>query len=308
MSRRFLLLLFLLLLPLAPDAIAQVVPVRSYSATAEGKARFSPLGIATGLGGLLYAADGANDRVVVFDSTGALLSTVGFSGSGDGRFIRPIDVAAAEGPHLYVLDAGNERVQLFDRYEQFQEVLLSRADGTIGVPSGIEADPYGRLYVADEETDLVHVLRSFTGEEEFTFGGFGSEPGRFRGVADIAVDRMRAIYVADRGNNRVQVFDPLGGYLRTIQGTKGGLGPLRGPTGVAVDRFGRVFVADTGNGRVVVFSASGTAVAEIRSVPGGADLIAPRGVAIDEAGRLLVSDPETGRIEQLRIGFASHDQ
>lgn len=299
MFRRLLLSLSIVLF--AAPASGEIIYLRSFSCDPGAAGPFSPRGIAPGFGGLLYAADGANDRVVALDSAGALLTTIGFSGSGDGRFLRPTDVAAAEGLHIYVLDAGNERVQIFDRYGQFQEVLLSRGAGTTGVPSAIETDPFGRLYVADEETDVVRIFRSFTGEEEFSFGGYGSEPGRFRSVADVAVDRMRSIYVADRGNDRIQVFDPLGGYLRSIGGEGSELGSLSRPSAVAVDRFGRVFVADTGNGRVVLFDPAGRALAEVRGLPGGGELVAPRAVAVDEAGRLLVSDPEGAAIHLFRV-------
>jgi DNA-binding beta-propeller fold protein YncE len=300
MPRR--LLLFFFLLSTVTAAGGEIVPMRSFSGGSAGAAPFAPRGIAPNVDGVLYAADEANDRVVAFDSTGSVISTIGFSGSGDGRFLRPTDVAAAEGLHLYVLDAGNERIELFDRFGQFREVLLSREAGTIGVPSAIEADPFGRLYVAEEETDRVRVFRSFTGEEEFSFGGYGSEPGRFRGVSDIAVDRTRAIYVADRGNNRIQIFDSLGGYLRAIEGTAAGIGPLSGPSAVAVDRFGRVYVADTGNRRIAVFDAGGTPIAEILALPGGGSLGQPRGVAVDDAGRLFVSDPEKGLVHLFRVG------
>jgi len=298
-----LLLPFVLLLHLVFPARADIVPVRALSGSADDAALFSPRGISIGYGGLLYVADGGSDRIVVFDTAGAVASTVGFSGSAGGRFLEPTDVAAAEGLHLYVLDAGNERVQLFDRYGQFLDVLLDREAGTIGTPLGLEADSFGRLYVTDAEADRVRVFRSFTGQEEFSFGGFGTEPGRFRGPADASVDRSRRIYVADRGNNRVQVFDPLGGFLRSI-GEGEGSARLSGPTGVAVDRKGRVFVADGGNARVVVFDEAGGFAGEIREGVGGKPLVSPRGVAVDDAGLLYVSDPAGGLVHLFRYGAA----
>jgi DNA-binding beta-propeller fold protein YncE len=279
------LLPLLLVFLIGSPAGAGFESVRTFLAGPEGPVRPSPLGISVGHNGLLYVADGANSRVAVFDSTGTLRSTIGFAGAEEGRFLQPTDVAAAEGLHLYVLDSGNERIQLFDRFEQFLRVLVSREEGTIGIPLGIEADPFGRLYVTDAEEDRVRVFRSFTGEEEFSFGGYGAGPGRFRGPADVAVDRMRRIYVCDRENRRVQVF-----------------GALADPAGVAVDRLGRVFVADATDRRVAAFGEDGRLLAEFRGGP-GAPFGSPRGVATDGKGGLYVSDASTGLVHVLRYGF-----
>ena len=67
--------------------------------------------LSVGLGGRVYVADSGNHRVVVFDTSGTVLSRIGFAGSAPGRFVEPTDVSAAEGLHLYVLDEGNERIQ-----------------------------------------------------------------------------------------------------------------------------------------------------------------------------------------------------
>lgn len=295
-------LLFTLLLHLflAAPLCADILYVKSMG---DGDDRLSlPMDVAVGYEGRIYTADSGNNRVVVFDSTGAISARIGFAGSGEGRFQDPVDVGAGEGLHLYVLDAGNERVQLFDRFGQFSEIVLSRDEETIGAPAGLTVDPFGRLYVADDEDDKVHVFRSYTGEEEFSIGGYGTKRGRFRSPADIAVDRARRIYVTDRVNNSVQVFHPLGGFLFSIGG---GEGPalLRGPTGIAVDLDGYIFVADTRNDRIAVFDATGIEVDEIREYGTGLPLHAPRGVAVGAAGVLYVSDTENNLLHMFRYRF-----
>jgi DNA-binding beta-propeller fold protein YncE len=304
-------LAFRLLLPLlsalllSPLARAEIVPHSTLGLDEEEENRLSaPMGLSVGYGGLLYVADSGNNRIVVFDSSGVARSRIGFAGSGEGRFLEPTDVAAGEGLHIYVLDSGNERIQVFDRYGQFTEVILSRDEETVGVPAGLEADLFGRVYVADAEEDLVRVYRSFTGEEEFAIGGYGTEPGRFRHPADVAVDRERRIYVTDRDNNRVQVFDSLGSFLYQF-GAREGSARLSAPTGIAVDRFGSVFVADSGNRRVAVYRG-GKLQGEILLAPDGTPFRLPRGVAAAEGNRLYVSDAETNRVHVYRYRFSSH--
>jgi DNA-binding beta-propeller fold protein YncE len=66
------------------------------------------------------------------------------------------------------------------------------------------------------------------------------------------------VYVADAGNNRIQVFTGAGGYLMQwgIQG--GDDGEIETPSGIAVDAAGNVYVSDTGNDRVQKFGAAAT--------------------------------------------------
>lgn len=260
----------------------------------------SPRGLALGVNGSIYVADGGNNRVVVFDSTGACLSRIGTAGSGEGRFLDPIDLAT-EGRNLYVLEEGNERVQIFDRYETFREVILSRERGEIGVCSALTVDPFGRVYLSDTEGDLVRVFRSYSGEEELVIGGYGVEEGRFRRPAGIAVDRSRRIYVCDSGNDRVQVFGPLGHFVAAL-GAGGGEAGLSRPEGVAVGLDGTVYVADTGNARLARFSREGKYLGEIASLPGDERFTAPADVVVSQSGILCVSDRGSDRIHIFRCG------
>ncbi len=272
-----------------PEWIATVGP-----AWAEGADPLrSPRGIAVSLDGRVFVADLGNDRVVSFDSLGAKGRPIGYAGSGEGRFVDPADVAT-EGRHLYVLDEGNERIQIFNRHDVFSEVLLSREAGTVGIPSRFAVDLFGRLYVSDIEEDAVRVFRSYTGEEELRIGGYGSEDGLFVSPGEIAVDRDRNLYVCDRGNARVQKFDPLGGWLMTTGAD--GPGGLQDPSAIAVDRRGRIYVADARGGRVVLFERDGSYRGEIRTGPDGKPLSDPQGLAFGPTGILYLVESGRDRI------------
>lgn len=274
---------------LHPDWIAVVGPQWADGA----EPLRSPRGIGVSLYGRVFVADLENHRVVALDSLGGNGIEIGYAGSGDGRFVDPADVAT-EGRHLYVLDAGNERIQIFNRHDVFSEVLLSREEGTIGIPSRLAADLFGRLYISDIEEDVVRVFRSYTGEEELRIGGYGNEDGLFVSPGEIAVDRDRNIYVCDRGNARVQKFDPLGGWLMTT--STDGPGELLDPSAIAVDRRGRLYVADSQQGRVVLFERDGSYQGEIRAGPDGASLTDLQGLAFGPTGILYLVESGKNRI------------
>jgi streptogramin lyase len=90
-----------------------------------------------------------------------------------------------------------------------------------------------------------------------TWGSEGTGPGQFCGGMRIACGPTGRVYVADEGNQRVQVFDA-DGTLLMIWGRPGAAdGNFSAPLGVAVDANGLVYVADTENYRVQKFDADG---------------------------------------------------
>ena len=92
----------------------------------------------------------------------------------------------------------------------------------------------------------------------FTFGRHGRGNGQFNYPTGVAISPSGDIVVADTGNNRIQVFDSTGRFLRAIGiGGSYGDGKLALPYGVALSPTGDIVVADTDNHRVQVFDSTG---------------------------------------------------
>lgn len=89
------------------------------------------------------------------------------------------------------------------------------------------------------------------------FGGTGSGNGQFKldFSSGISLTPDLRLYVADSGNNRVQVFDALTGTYLAQFGTAGsGNGQFNHPGDVAVDDLGNVWVYDQGGRRIQQFT------------------------------------------------------
>ncbi|HEY5038661.1 MAG TPA: hypothetical protein VIJ93_06265, partial [bacterium] len=127
------------------------------------------------------------------------------------------------------------------------------------------------------------------------WGTIGAANGQFLSPGGVALDLSGNIYVVDGGNNRVQKFTTLGGYLSQLgssaPATGNGPGQFDGPSGVAVDSSGTVYVADSNNHRIEKFDSSGTYAAQWDTFGFGPDAISfPSGIVLDGLGHLYVTD------------------
>jgi len=120
-----------------------------------------------------------------------------------------------------------------------------------------------------------------------------SAEGRLVQPRGVAVDQGGLIYVADFGNDRIQVFDGSLAFVRAW-GTHGALpGQFKQDSSVAVAPNGDVYVADTWNQRVQVFSPDGEYVREW----GGA-FYGPRGIAVAPTGEIYLADTGNHKIRK----------
>ncbi|MEC9280731.1 MAG: 6-bladed beta-propeller, partial [Chloroflexota bacterium] len=81
----------------------------------------------------------------------------------------------------------------------------------------------------------------------------GSGDGEFIRPQGLAIDSECNVYVSEYGNDRIQVFDPQGRFLRKWGSEGNGDGEFSQPQGLAIDSEGDVYVSDQGNHRILVF-------------------------------------------------------
>lgn len=202
-------------------------------------------------------------------------------GIGLGQLSSPTGIAVSpDGQIIYVVNAGNQRIERYASDGTFVGVWDASTDPGLSLAfqngqgaSDITIGDDGLIYVSDTWNHIVlvidqegRVVRQLGQRGVLTDIGDGGDPlsetGLFFGPRGLAVLEDE-IYVADTGNERIQVFSKDGTFLRTFGGFGTGGGQLQEPTDIAAGPDGYLYVADSGNGRLVVFSPQGEVVREL---------------------------------------------
>jgi DNA-binding beta-propeller fold protein YncE len=90
-------------------------------------------------------------------------------------------------------------------------------DGRFRQPTDVTWDAIGNIYISDGYVNSRVAKLDKNGDWVKSWGERGREPGQFNLVHSIASDAQGNLYVADRNNRRIQVFDGDGRFLREIK-------------------------------------------------------------------------------------------
>ena len=219
----------------------------------------------------VYVADGANRQIRRITPAGVVTTFAGSATSGfaDGTgtsatFNTPVGITVDSLDRIYVLDIGNHNIRRITAAGVVTSLAGSRtatfADGvginaSFNTPSGIVADIYGNVYVADTNN---HCIRRVTSD-----GGVTTLAGSTAGYADgtgtnarfnfpyhLSIDALGTLYVADQTNHRIRTVQTSTGVVSTLagDGTAGfTTSRFNTPQGITVDRFRNAYIGDTGN-------------------------------------------------------------
>jgi len=89
-------------------------------------------------------------------------------------------------------------------------------DGYFNQPTDVAWDSQGNAYFSDGYVNSRVAKVSARGEWLTSWGSLGSGPGQFDTPHGVAVAPNGEVFVADRGNRRIQVFDGTGKFIRQI--------------------------------------------------------------------------------------------
>ena len=171
-------------------------------------------GVVTDAEDNVYVFSRGDHPMVVFDKDGNFIKSWG-----EGVFSRAHGVTAGPDDTLYCTDDGDHTVR--------QCTLDGEIVMTIGVPNEpaklYSGDPFNRCtHVAVDPADGSLFVTDGYGNSRIhkytpdgvlikSWGGPGTDPGQFNIVHNIAADRDGYLYVCDRENHRVQIFNREGG-------------------------------------------------------------------------------------------------
>ena len=169
-------------------------------------------------------------------------------------------------------------------------------DGTYHVSFYPTVQGTFKLYVKVNEENIrgspfKTSVKPFHVKPVLSFGEKGSGDGMFKYPKGVAVTDKDEIVVADQLNNRVQVFDSNGTFLRFFGHQGENAGEFKHPFGIAINKDKNIFVADNGNHRIQILSWEGRHLDSFGG-QGSLDsqLSRPWGLSLDSTGNVIVAD------------------
>jgi DNA-binding beta-propeller fold protein YncE len=250
----------------------------------------------------VYVFDRGEVPVRVFDPQGELLASWGV-----GLFTHPHAIEVGWDGHLYCTDDGDHTVK---KLTLEGEVVLEIGTRGVATPY-MSGDPFcrcthsalgpqGEIYVSDGYGNpRVHKFDR-DGRHLLSWGEAGVEPGSFNLPHNVALGPDGLVYVVDRENHRIQIFDDKGNYQdewRNVHRPTG-LCLTPGPEPVwLVAEGGPSFAysqeAPNLGPRLTLLNTNGEVLTRLGECPGGVEgttFAAPHGVAADSHGNFYVGE------------------
>jgi DNA-binding beta-propeller fold protein YncE len=185
---------------------------------------------------------------------------------------------------VWIVDVDGHIVLKLNTEGRIQMILGQRqgvpgnndAQDAFNRPTGVQFRANGNIYISDGYVNGRVVEYSPDGIYVHQWGTRGRENGQFNLVHDVAVDKQGRVYVADRSNERVQVFDGDGKFLAKWTG-------LGSPWGLAyVEKENAIYMCDGTYGRITKLSLDGELLGVLSSygrAPGKVDYV--HAIAVD---------------------------
>jgi len=263
-------------------------------------------GLAFDSKGNIYAADQAVGAIFVFNPEADKKFDVKMIRNGKEAHFGLINgLVIDDTDKLFVSDDKYHKVIVINA--KHQEESSFGAD-VLARPGGMAIDEENRfLYVVDTGSDVVDVFDADSYKLLRKIGTPGkkhllTDPGNFSLPTNVAVDKEGNVYVTDTLNNRVEIFDADGQFVRTFGKNGDGPGQFARPKGIAIDGDGHVWVVDAMQQRVQVFDTEGRLLIYFGQ-PGDwpGQFSAPYDIAIDRKNnRVVTSEQFPARVQMFR--------
>ena len=232
--------------------------------------------VAIGPDGLLYCVD-TEGRLSILNRQGRVIRSFVVNGAANLALSRTgnIIISGYHNPYISIYTPTGELVRRF-----------TKGHDQLCGPVGLAVNKEGHIFVGERRGNCVSV---FTEEGTFlySFGHKGKAEGEFNDPARIHITPDDLVYVTDAGNDRIQVFQQNGQFIRQF-----GNGIVKVPEGIAVTSDGHIVVTLRSANKFSIFTQDGQCVHEVTDI----GLDGPYGVAVDSDGLIYIADYHNSRV------------
>jgi DNA-binding beta-propeller fold protein YncE len=250
-------------------------------------------GVAVNSKGHIYVFHRGKHPLMEFDAFGKFIRSIA-----DDLFVSAHTVRVDTDDNIWTTDVG---AHLVLKLSPDGRVLLSLGRmrtpgddvGHFNQPTDVAFDRDGNIYVADGEGNSRVLKFNKFGNPLLGWGMKGGGPGQFDLPHSIAVDGDQ-VYVGDRENARIQVFDLTGHYLREWK--------LGHPFGLFVTPDHFVYMSDAIAGRILKINPEGKAVGVLEGPPPDKGRhFDPHSLAVDKDNSLFTAEVTPWRVQKFRM-------
>lgn len=281
-----------LLVPQKAPAL-EYVPIPNALTLPDGMTMGAAASVALTANGHLIVLNRGPQALVEFDSAGRFVRAFG-----EGLFTRTHGLHIDREDNIWVADVGSHIVVKLDRdgrtlltlgtageAGEWNEAAGSRK---LNQPNDVAVDRDGNVFVVQGHTPGTRgdprVLKfDRTGRFIRSWGGKGTGPGQFDVAHGVAIDAKGLLWVSDRENQRIQIFDANGAFIREMK--YAGL-----PCGIDIgEEF--IFMVNGFTGQIVQLDLGGNVIAVLgRPGKSPGEFGEAHFIAVSPAGELYVAD------------------
>jgi DNA-binding beta-propeller fold protein YncE len=200
--------------------------------------------------GHVYLFQRTKPMLAEYDAQGNFLQSLG-----DGLFTHPHGLRVDSDDNLWTTDDGSHLVLKLDPSGHVLLVLGrintgAEANWLFNKPADVAFAKNGDIYVADGYGNSRVVKFDRNGNYIKAWGKFGAGIGEFNLPHSVTVDNQGRVYVADRENQRIQIFDSEGKFLQQWTG-------IGYPYGLLITPDQHIWMVDGGYDRVIELDQNG---------------------------------------------------
>jgi len=287
--------------------------VEPWAKLPEGESFIDVVGLSIDADDNIYIFNRSKRPMIVFDRNGNEVASWG-----EGLFKRPHGSLMTADGYIFLTDDYSHVVYKFDRQgnlfltmgnkdkpsdtghrwglDIFERISsIKRSAEPFNMPTGVAVSSAGDIFICDGYGNArVHKF-SVDGKLIKSWGDPGPGQGQFRLPHNIWIDKEDRVWIADRENHRVQIFDTEGKFLE--QWTD-----LIRPTHVFIDDDNTVYISELCR-RISIFTIDGKLLARWGNEAHALDaplLVGPHVIAVDSRGDLYVGEVATafGKVDR----------